>query len=150
MVRARRDGYCFGHNSLLRKALVALGFERTGPMARVIRGLDADTITQRTHVMLRVDLLERPCVADVGFGKLTPTARLALAPQECETRHERYRPTPLRDEWLLRARHADEWANIQRLVLQPQFQINDVMGNCFTSTRPGSLFVENLIVARPG
>jgi N-hydroxyarylamine O-acetyltransferase len=119
-------------------------------MARVVRGMDADAITQRTHMMLRVDLPEGPHLADVGFGNLTPTAPLALAPQDCETRHERYRLTPLRDEWLLQARLAQEWANIYRFALQPQFEIDYEVGNWFTSTHPGGLFVENLIVARPG
>lgn len=150
MVQARRGGYCFEQNSLLREALLALGFEVTGLMARVVRGMDADAITQRTHMMLRVDLPEGPHVADVGFGNLTPTAPLALAPQEYETRHERYRLTPLRDEWLLQARLGQEWANMYRFALQPQFEIDYEVGHWFTSTRPGSLFVENLIVARPG
>jgi N-hydroxyarylamine O-acetyltransferase len=150
MVQARRGGYCFEQNSLLREALLALGFEVTGLMARVVRGMDADAITQRTHMMLRVDLPEGPHVADVGFGNLTPTAPLALAPQEYETRHERYRLAPLRDEWLLQAWLAQEWANIYRFALQPQFEIDYDVGHWFTSTRPGSLFVENLIVARPG
>lgn len=34
MVRARRGGYRFEHNSLLREALLALGFEVTGLRAR--------------------------------------------------------------------------------------------------------------------
>jgi N-hydroxyarylamine O-acetyltransferase len=150
MVQARRGGYCFEHNTLLREALVALGFAVTGLMARVVRGMDASAITQRTHMMLRVDLPEGPYVADVGFGNLTPTAPLALAPQEHQTRHERYRLTPLGDEWLLQARLGPEWANIYRFPLQPQFEIDCEVGNWFTSTRPGGLFVENLIVARPG
>jgi N-hydroxyarylamine O-acetyltransferase len=150
MVRARRGGYCFEHNTLLREALLALGFGVTGLMARVVRGMDAAAITQRTHMMLRVDLPEGPYVADVGFGNLTPTAPLALAPQEHATRHERYRLTPLGDEWLLEARLGQEWANLYRFPLQPQFEIDYEVGNWFTSTRPGGLFVENLIVARPG
>ena len=60
MVQARRGGYCFEHNTLLRTALLALGFEVTGLMARVVRGMDATAITQRTHMMLRVDLPEGP------------------------------------------------------------------------------------------
>ena len=52
MVLARRGGYCFEQNSLLRAALLALGFAVTGLMARVVRGMDAEAITQRTHMML--------------------------------------------------------------------------------------------------
>jgi N-hydroxyarylamine O-acetyltransferase len=150
MVQARRDGYCFEHNCLLREALLTLGFEVTGLMARVVRGMDATAITQRTHMMLRVDLRDGPYVADVGFGNLTPTEPLTLAPGEYETRHERYRLTLLGDEWLLQAWLAQEWVNIYRFALQPQFAIDYEVGNWFTATHPGSLFVKNLIVARPG
>lgn len=51
-------------------------------MARVVRGMDAAAITQRRHMLLRVDLPEGPYAARVGFGNLTPLAPLALAPRE--------------------------------------------------------------------
>jgi N-hydroxyarylamine O-acetyltransferase len=150
MVQARRGGYCYEQNSLLRATLESLGFAVTGLMARVVRGMGADAITPRTHMILRVDLPEGPYVADVGFGNLTPTAPLALAAAEHATGHERYRLAPLGDEWLLQAQLAGTWANIYRFPLQPQFAIDYEVANWFTSTRPGGLFVENLIVARPG
>lgn len=150
MVRARRGGYCFEHNFLMREALRALGFAVTGLMARVVRGMDATAATPRTHMMLRVDLPEGPYVADAGFGNLTPTAPVPLAPREHETWHERYRLMPLHDEWLLQARLGREWGNIYRFGLQPQSESDYEVANWFTSTRPGGLFVENLIVARPG
>lgn len=92
MVQARRGG--FEHNSLLREALPATGFELTGLMARVVHGMDAAAITPPRHMMLRIDLPEGLYGVDVGFGNLTPTAPIALAPQECELRHEHYRLTP--------------------------------------------------------
>ncbi|HEY1931419.1 MAG TPA: arylamine N-acetyltransferase [Acetobacteraceae bacterium] len=146
----RRGGYCFEQNTLLRAALSAMGFDVTGLMARVVRGMDATAQTPRTHMTLRVDLPEGPFLADVGFGNLAPTAPLALAQErEQKTLHEACRLLPVGQEWLLQARLAGGWANVYRFPLQPQFDIDYEVGNWFTSTRPGGMFVSNLIVARP-
>ena len=151
MIRGGRGGYCFEHNTLLREALLALGFAVTGLMARVVRGMADDAATPRTHMLLRVDLPEGVFLADVGFGNLTPTAPLVLAPgREQPTGHEVYRLMPAGEEWLLQALLGDAWSNVYRFPLQPQFPIDYEVGNWFTSTRPGGLFVSNLVVARPG
>lgn len=150
MVHGGRGGYCFEQNTLLQAALSAMRFAVTGLMARVVRGLDATAQTPRTHMTLRVDLPEGAFLADVGFGNLTPTAPLALTLEhEQATRHERYRLMPVGDEWLLQVRLGDDWANVYRFPLQPQFAIDYEVGNWFTATRPGGLFVSNLVVARP-
>jgi N-hydroxyarylamine O-acetyltransferase len=102
-------------------------------------------------MLLRVDLPEGPHLADVGFGNLTATAPLALRPElPQQTPHEDYRLVPVADEWLLEARLDADWQPIYRFPLLPQFAIDYEVGNWFTSTRPGGLFVENLVVARPG
>jgi N-hydroxyarylamine O-acetyltransferase len=150
ILEGRRGGYCFEQNTLLREALSAMGFDVTGLMARVVRGLDAAAQTPRTHMTLRVDLPEGAFLADVGFGNLTPTAPLALAlEREQPSLHEEYRLMPAGEEWLLQARLGDVWANVYRFPLQPQFAIDYEVGNWFTSTRPGGMFVSNLVVARP-
>lgn len=38
MVASRRGGYCFEHNALLRAGLIALGFDVTSLVARVVLG----------------------------------------------------------------------------------------------------------------
>ena len=58
MVASRRGGYCFEHNALLRAGLIALGFEVTSLVARVVLGGSADAFTPATHMILRVDLPE--------------------------------------------------------------------------------------------
>ena len=42
-----------------------------------------------------------------------------------------------------------EWSNVYRLSLEPQMLIDLEMANWFTYTRPGSLFRENVVAARP-
>jgi N-hydroxyarylamine O-acetyltransferase len=151
MVSGRRGGYCFEQNSLLLAALSAIGFQVTGLMARVVRGGPATAPTARTHMLLSVALPEGPHLADVGFGNLTATAPLALHPGiEQSSLHEDYRLVPLGDELVLEARLERSWHPIYRFSLQPQFAIDYQVGNWFTSTIPGGLFVENLVVARPG
>ena len=103
--RRGRGGYCFEQNTLLLGGLTALGFAATGLLARVIRGMPADASGPATHMTLRVDLVEGPFLADVGFGNQTPTAPLAMRPmEEQETPHEAMRLWPVGDELTLQAR----------------------------------------------
>jgi N-hydroxyarylamine O-acetyltransferase len=81
-----RGGYCFELNTLLRAGLTGMGFQVTGLIARVIRGLDISAQRPATHMVLRIDLPEGAFVADVGFGAQTPTAALAWRPGKCRLR----------------------------------------------------------------
>jgi len=80
MVRGGRGGYCFEQNLLLKSALNALGYRVTGLAARVLWNVPEGAITPRTHMLLRVDMGERPFIVDVGFGGLTLTGVLRLEP----------------------------------------------------------------------
>ncbi|MGH2415462.1 MAG: arylamine N-acetyltransferase family protein, partial [Microcystaceae cyanobacterium] len=57
LIHARRGGYCFEQNLLLRSVLTSLGFQVTNLAARVLWNLPEETITPRTHMLLRVDLV---------------------------------------------------------------------------------------------
>jgi N-hydroxyarylamine O-acetyltransferase len=150
LVHARRGGYCFEQNTLLRAALERLGFTVTSLMARVVLGAAADAITPRTHMLLRVDLPGGPRLADVGFGHLTPTAPLILARDQPQpTEHEDYRLRPSGSETLLQVRLGTEWQNVYRFSAEPSHPIDHEVGNWFTSTRPDGLFTNNVIAARP-
>jgi N-hydroxyarylamine O-acetyltransferase len=151
MIAGGRGGYCFELNALLQAGLTALGFRVTGLLARVIRGMAADASGPATHMVLRVDLPEGPFLADVGFGGQTPTAPLALRPEgEQNTPHEMMRLWPLGDELTLQAKLGDDWQNIYRLSLLPRLGIDYEVANWFTATHPAGVFVNNLIVTRPG
>lgn len=151
LVHARRGGYCFEQNTLLRAALERLGFTVTSLMARVVLGATADAITPRTHMLLQVDLPDGACLADVGFGNLTPTAPLMLARDQPQpTGHEDYRLRSLDNETLLQARVGTEWRNVYRFSGLPSHPVDHEVGNWFTSTKPAGLFTSNVIAARPG
>jgi N-hydroxyarylamine O-acetyltransferase len=151
MIESRRGGYCFEQNSLFAAGLSALGFRVTRLIARVIRGMSPDAPGSATHMTLRVDLPEGPYLADVGFGNQTPTAPLAFRPnEEQQTPHEIMRLLPVGDEFTLQAKLGDQWVSIYRLSPHPRLPIDYEVANWFTATHPGSPFVNNLIVARPG
>lgn len=151
LVDRPRGGYCFEQNTLLRAALERLGFRVTSLMARVVRGTTADAITPRTHMLLCIDLPEGAYLADVGFGNLTPTRPLRLDSDAAQpTEHEWFRLQRMNGEILLQACLGDVWENLYRFALVPTYPVDHEVGNWFTSTRPGGLFTENVMAARPG
>ena len=99
---------------------------------------------------MRVDLAEESLVVDVGFGTAL-TAPLALeAGTEQNTQHESFRLVPVEDEFDLQVKFGDVWTDLYRLSLQEQMPIDYEAVNWYTSTHPESLFVRNVIAARPG
>ncbi len=151
LVTEGRGGYCFELNALLRAGLTALGFAVTGLLARVIVGLDADAARPATHMVPRVELPEGAFLADAGFGNLTPTGPLALIPGlDQATPHETMRLMAEGPELVLQARLGAEWRNIYRLSPEPKLHADYEVANWFTATHPGSPFVSNLVVSRPG
>jgi len=150
LVADRRGGYCFEQNSLLKAALDAIGFQVGFMIGRVVLGVAADAGTPRTHVVLRVALPEGDFLADVGFGRLTPTAPLKFdSDGDQESPMETYRLVAMGRETLLEVRAGDAWVPCYRLQPEPPFPVDLDMGNWFTSTRPGGLFTTHLIVSRP-
>ena len=149
MIVDGRGGYCFELNSLLRAGLLALGFEVTGLIARVVRSLSADAGAPAGHMVLRVDLPEGEFLADTGFGNLTPTAPLAMRPDiEQATPHETMRLLPMGGELLLEAKTDGSWEHLYRLSPHPRLDMDYEVANWFTATHPKSPFVANLVAAR--
>jgi len=57
---------------------------------------------------------------------------------------------PHRSELLLQARLGEAWDSLYHFPLDPVPAVDYEMGNWFCATFPGSPFIANLIVARPG
>ena len=151
MIAARRGGYCFEHNTLLKAVLDAIGFRTTGLVARVCRRLPPGMVLPRTHMLLRVDLPDGAYLADAGFGGLTPTAPLLMTSGVAQpTPNEVFRLVPHEDETLLQVRLGEEWDSIYHFTQQAQLPVDYLMANWFTATVPLGLFTSNLIVTRPG
>jgi len=150
LVDQGRGGYCYEQNTLFAGVLGALGFSVATLAARVQWNLPPGTIGPRHHMVLRIDLPEGPYIADVGFGRLTLTAPLHLAPDiEQSTPHGPHRLIRVDDEFQLQAKLGQQWAPIFQLALQEQTPADWEVANWFTSTNPGSIFTHSLMVARP-
>jgi N-hydroxyarylamine O-acetyltransferase len=148
LVDGRRGGYCFEQNRLFAQALAELGFHVTPLIARVMWGRDANAVTARTHMLLRIDLDDVAWIADVGFGRATPTGPLRIVTGEPQhTPHETFR---LADAWRgaldLEVNSGDRWTKTYRFDLQPAEWIDYEVANWYTSTWPESLFVNDLVV----
>ncbi|QDZ02077.1 arylamine N-acetyltransferase [Nitratireductor mangrovi] len=144
-----RGGYCFEHNLVFMRALRALGFTVGGLAARVLWGQAEDAVTPRGHQLLRIDLDGRILIADVGFGGLTLTTPLLLAPGIVqETPHESFRILETGDHFRLQAEVDGQWRTLYRFDLAPQFDVDYQVSSYFLSTNPASHFVTSLIAAR--
>jgi N-hydroxyarylamine O-acetyltransferase len=69
---------------------------------------------------------------------------------EQETPHELMRLFPIGSELVLQAKLGDTWENQWRLCAHSPVDADYEVANWFTATHPASLFVNNMIVARPG
>lgn len=150
LVHGGRGGYCFEQNGLLRHVLDGIGFAVTPLSGRVVWNMDPETVTARTHMVLRVDLAEGPVLIDCGFGRAVPTAALDLIPDvEQATPHEPFRFVRIGEEWRAQIRIGGDWRTTYRFDFSPQREIDYVVANWYTSTHPSSHFRHGLTLARP-
>jgi len=149
MVDQPRGGYCFEQNLLFMDALRALGFQVSGLAARVMWNRPPDFLTPRSHMLLRIELDGETWLADVGFGGLTQTAPLRLAPGEQETPHENFRLVEQDGHFLSQALAGGAWRTLYRFDLAENFEVDYAVTSYFLSTSPQSQFVTGLMLARP-
>lgn len=149
LVRDGRGGYCYEQNGLLAHVLETIGFDFTPLAARVLWNMPEDSLTARTHKLLLVNLPEGPVLADVGFGGAVCTGVLDLVADVAQaTPHERYRLAQSNGEWREQIEIGGEWRTTFRFDLTPQLEIDDELGNWFTSASPKSHFTTSLTAAR--
>lgn len=150
LVDNRRGGYCFEQNALFKAALDAVGFQTTGLGARVRFMVPPDSpLGPRTHMLIRVDLPEGPYLADVGFGGCLLDAPLQLkADLEQRTAMGMYRLTQSEGLFLLSSRQPAGWRDIYAFNLEPQLPSDYEISNWYTSTHPGFLFANMLLLER--
>lgn len=150
LINRRRGGYCFEHNSLFKRVLIAMGFEVEALLARVVWMAPQDSPPRpRTHMALRVGVAGRAWLVDVGFGGCVPTAPLALDSTEPQsTQHEAFRIRPQGTGKVLEAYLDEAWAPLYEFTLEPQLDVDYELPNWYTSTHPSSHFLHDLSVAR--
>lgn len=148
LVRRRRGGYCFEHNTLFSTALRILGFDVATLEARV-RPAGATAILPRTHMTLLVRVEDRELIADVGFGGTGPLLPVPLDGTISEQPGGDYRVvTGDGGALVLQWRWLGEWRDLYSFTLVPALPIDYVMANHFTSTHPSSGFVHRLTVQK--
>lgn len=151
LIRDRRGGYCFEHNTLFAAVLRALGFAVTPLLARVRWQAPADYRTPLTHMILRVECAGRPWLVDVGFGGVGSTAPLALdSPEEQPTPHEPRRLLSRGGKVVHQIPGPDGWADVYEFTLEEPAPFDFEMGNWFSCTHPKAHFRSRLVVTRAG
>jgi N-hydroxyarylamine O-acetyltransferase len=149
LLRQGRGGWCFEHNLLFSHALEAIGFELTRLAARVRWNVPAHVTTPRSHCLMRVKAEGRDYIADVGFGGMSLTAPLRLAPGiEQATPHESYRLFESRGGYGLEAKLAGEWQTLYTFEPHEQQLADYEVSNWFLCHHPQSPFVNGIIAAR--
>ncbi len=146
LVRAGRGGYCFEQNSLFRAALEGAGFQVAAFEARVRVG--SDRVLPRTHMLLQVPVEGREWLCDVGFGAGGPLRPVPMdgTPQPMGPWTYRVWPEgPLR---VLQVLRGDRWEDLYAFQPEARPDVDFEMGNWFTSTHPGSRFIQTLTAQR--
>jgi N-hydroxyarylamine O-acetyltransferase len=147
LVTARRGGYCFEQNGLLRAALEAIGFDVTPLAAWVRMGSEADG-GLRTHMLLSAAVGGEPWIADVGFGADGISEPLPLADGATSDQDgRRYRLVKLPDDlWVLQRDRPlpPGWFDLYAFTLERATDADYAAGNRYTAQDPASPFVRSL------
>jgi len=150
LVTEKRGGYCFEVNALFAGVLRALGFDIETLIGRVRWMAPENADTARSHMLMRVELPEGPFIADVGFGGLTMTGPIRFETGiEQQTPHEPRRLLTHEDGFELQAKIAGAWTPIYRFTLEPHRRSDYEVASWYTSTHPGSIFVQFLMAGLP-
>jgi N-hydroxyarylamine O-acetyltransferase len=146
LVTARRGGYCFEHNLLLKAAFEALGARVDLLLARSRYGASRDTPRPRNHVLLRVEHDGAVWQADVGWGVglLEPIPFGLGGPYEQSGWS--WRVVEDGDELVLQSAAGPDWEDDYGFIPEPVPMIDIETSNWFTCTYPRSPFVTHLIV----
>ncbi|MEV8535451.1 arylamine N-acetyltransferase [Streptomyces sp. NPDC051211] len=151
LVRSRRGGYCYEHNSLLAAALDRIGFAVAGRGAR--NRTRGDVLMPITHAVLVVTVEGEPYLADCGFGANGLLEPLPLRPG-AEALQGRWRFSLAKEAEgviVLRSRHdGEEWRDLYAFAPQRFHPVDFGLMNHYSSTHPASFFTGRLVAMRPG
>ena len=146
LVQGRRGGYCFEQNSLFAAVLRALGFQITLREARVRRG--KAEARPRSHLVLEVALTDGAWLADVGFGGDGVLGPVPMDGREQRRYGDRYRILREDQRQVLQAWEAGAWTDLYALEPGEVLPVDLEVANHYTSTYPGSQFVQTLTAQR--
>jgi N-hydroxyarylamine O-acetyltransferase len=148
LLRRRRGGYCFEHNLLFAALLERAGFTVRRHLGRVLSA-DPIHIQPRTHMTLHVDAGGTTWHADVGFGTALSEPIPLKDGVEVTQGGWRHGLTRRADgAWALRSLGPEGWSERYVYTQERQHHVDYVAASHFTSTYPGSHFVQNPVAVR--
>jgi N-hydroxyarylamine O-acetyltransferase len=149
LIDRERGGYCFEQNALFAAVLESIGFRVTRLAARVRIG--SSRIGPRTHMLLTVEVADESWLADVGFGGDGLLLPLPMTP-DLVTRHFDWQYRLIREDslYVLQSLRPAGWIDLYAFNLEKQEPADYEVSHYYTSTHPGSRFVQKLIVQQPG
>jgi len=147
LVRHRRGGYCFEHNTLFAHALRAIGFEVHTCEARVRQNAEG-VLRPRTHMVLKIVCAGRTWLADVGFGGSGVIDPVAIDGSTSTQYGSSYRINNIDRQWVLQEEGPAGWNDLYAILPLPVFPVDFEVANWFTSTHPESPFVKTLTAQR--
>ncbi|MBX3171482.1 MAG: arylamine N-acetyltransferase [Candidatus Eremiobacteraeota bacterium] len=146
LIRQKRGGYCFEQNTLFQRVLEKLGYELTPLQARVRRGVHE--VRPNTHKLLRVRYHDQDYLVDVGFGGEGPSRPLPWGTTQEFQPGVKHRMVQEDGLWVLQNQHdGEDWVDLYATDNRRAEQVDYEMANWFTSTHPGSLFVNSMLVS---
>lgn len=148
LVDERRGGYCYELNGLFLMVLQRLGFSVTPLAARVFSG---DTLLQKSHQLMLVEIGEKSWLADVGFGSngLIEAIPLELE-REFPQRLDTFRlKADAKLGFVLQHRLGERWRNLYGFSLEEYYPADYRMMNHYSATSPASLFTQHIICTLP-
>lgn len=156
LVVQRRGGYCFEQNGLFLAVLKQLGFQVSPWAARVrLTVSDRAILTNRTHLLLQVEIGGQAYITDVGVGSNSLTQAVALVPDIIqETPHDKRRFQYKNGQWYLQVAYKNkpilqesDWQDIYQFSGELMPMPDRLVANWYTSTHPHSHFTQDLTVA---
>jgi N-hydroxyarylamine O-acetyltransferase len=149
LVQQRRGGYCFEQNLLLKMALEALGARVDLYLGRGLLGADPSAPRPRTHLLLGVEWHQERWHADVGFGGGTLLEPMRWGPgEDAEQAGWRYRLLERDGEYVLQSARGEVWVDLYEFLPRPVPMAEVEPANWWTSTHPGSHFIDGFLVSR--
>jgi len=154
LIGAGRGGYCYEQNGLLKRVLMALGFQVEGLMARVLwMAPEGAPPRPRSHQVLGVIIDGETWLADSGFGGCVLTGPLRLFSDEIqETPHGKFRIVDTETDGVaerqVQADLSGRWATLYQVSKGAWAAVDYEQANVYTYTHPSSHFTWSMTVGR--
>lgn len=145
LVVARRGGYCFEQNLLMHDVLVALGYDVTMYLARVL--LSGDPHPPLTHRVTVVDLDGVRYLVDVGFGPQGPTAAVPFDGPPVGPAWRRFGLVQTGARQWTTLGGGDDLAPMYRFELAQYGTADCELGHFYSHRHPDAHFVRTLVAS---